>query len=172
MSQNQRPKRHWPGCLLALLVVATGVKHFLNTQFDNFKNEAEHRSNSIAEAREKGTLIQELDWQPRDIVVDGQPVVLLEAWIEQRHLHSHRFVWIPSIERLDGTNLCVRYQWQAGEKWYLGNREYPRHTRWTSDDNHVYSFAIGEWDRQPLTLSVTNMLKERETVAELTFRPK
>jgi hypothetical protein len=83
---------------------ATLVKALLNG-FDDFKAVGETESWTVAEARDRGVLVEELALVPAELDVPGGRVRFGEAWVEERALSGHRLVWLPSEERVGGYRL-------------------------------------------------------------------
>jgi hypothetical protein len=153
--------------------VATVVKWVINEAFDNFKGEVEHHSWSIAEARSKGTLVRELEWTPRMVAVDGKQIPILEAWIEERHLNGHRYVWIPTAHRLSGTNLCVLSYAEDADKW---RHECPLapsvlHTTY-SQGKALKVYPIHFKEGEPITLYIRRPFPDESILAELKLHPR
>jgi hypothetical protein len=174
MALQRSERRFLLGCLLPLAVAATVAKHLLNEGFDNFKGELEHRSLSIFEARSKGTLVRELTWDPGAVVVDGKPIAIQEAWIEERHLMTHRFVWFPHAERIGGVNLCVRVDPATAKDWTLvlpGGRRACE----CVEGRIVYFTPLEQWagDALPLRVERTGAGSvERTVLTTLTLTPR
>ncbi|MBN9523822.1 hypothetical protein J0H58_35815 [bacterium] len=80
---------------------ATAVKAVLNHLFDDFKARGERESESLDEARERGILVAEVVADPTEAEFPGGRIRFGRAWVEERSLPTHRFVWFP-VERRKG----------------------------------------------------------------------
>jgi hypothetical protein len=90
--------------MLAVTAIATLIKGALNV-LGNL-----HISvipcHSVKEARERGTLIAELDITPRTLEINGQTIEFDEAWIEEAADPDHHFVWFSYYRRVGYYYLC------------------------------------------------------------------
>jgi hypothetical protein len=92
------------------LTLATIAKAMYNAAFDDFKGEGQTFSESIEEAKLRGTFVCELQPQPQEMTIEGTTVKFQEAWIEERALLTHCFVWFPCNRRIGGYSLCFTLQ--------------------------------------------------------------
>src|SRR5271169_3173457 len=88
--------------LIAVGGVATLIKSEENSYTEDFKSEGETFSMTMAQAKKRGTLVAELEVTPSELRVDQVTVRFNEAWLEERALSTHRYVWFPYEKRVGG----------------------------------------------------------------------
>jgi hypothetical protein len=98
--------------VVGILLLATLVKFLHNLLNADF---SQSYSFSVAEAREKGTLVQELAVDPAELTWHGSRVRFKEAWLERRVIQGHFLVWWPYYRRLGGYDLCFTLDEQSGQ---------------------------------------------------------
>ena len=104
---RSRSLKLWLYTLLALGGAATAVKAGLNYLSDDFKNRGELESLTLEEARDRGILVKALTAEPNELAFDDRRIRVTQAWIEERSLPAHRFVWLPGERRTGGWRLHV-----------------------------------------------------------------
>ncbi len=104
MSQPTTSKKTWLWVFL-IFALATVVKALLNAGFDDFKGEGTTYSFSAGDAKGRGVLVAELIADPPEVEVGGGSIRFGEAWLEERSLSTHCFVWFPVERRTGGYRL-------------------------------------------------------------------
>jgi hypothetical protein len=94
-----------PVILVGLACAATAVHAVYNYCFEDFKGRGEYESWSLEEARERGILVTELVAEPRELQVGSGRIQFGQAWIEERSMPTHHFVWLPDERRIGGYRL-------------------------------------------------------------------
>ena len=91
------------GLVIGLLMLATAVKLVHNVLYGDFP---QSYSFTVAEARDKGTLVREMTAQPPELTWRGVRVHFNEVWLARRAIEDHFLVWWPYFRGLGGYDLC------------------------------------------------------------------
>lgn len=107
----KRIRRRYKYVLIALAILITSIIGFVwlstvvNDSYSQYWS-----SLSVAEAEERGILLEKLVVEPRTVYSGIYKVDFLEAWVEQGSQNRHRFIFFNTVEKLPFTRFVVHYQ--------------------------------------------------------------
>jgi hypothetical protein len=143
--------------------IATATKAFLNHLFDDFKGRGEQESETLAEARERGILVSVVVADPGEVEYQGGRIRFGQAWVEERSLRTHRFIWFPTERRRGGYRLQFTAKLTGGteSEWpMLVPDDAGYGVSLVPGDTRVYDVPIESPDVLGLRLSVVRSWKD------------
>jgi hypothetical protein len=118
---GRRAKEMLWGAVAVVVLLATGIKYFINDVGDAFYK-AYHRPESISvdDAKRQGILVTRFKIEPSVLSKDGYSYDIGEAWLEAGYRPRHLLIRISYYELADWSSLCIRPR----THWYQNTYSY------------------------------------------------
>ncbi|MHB1561631.1 MAG: hypothetical protein ACYC61_29630 [Isosphaeraceae bacterium] len=141
MKTGREKRRIWITVLVVLFALATAAKLALNELNRSLYHAYNSpQSESVADARKRGILLDELRIAPRELSSHDRTYEIEEAWLEIAYEPRTFLVWIDYSSRTDWAYLCIR----------------PK-THWHHDS---YSYWLDPEFREPFTIEGSGRYRE------------
>jgi hypothetical protein len=143
--------------------VTTDAKAAWNAAFEDLKGRGEQESDTPDEARERGILVAAVVADPGEVEIPGGRIRFGRAWVEERSLPTHCFVWLPAERRRGGYRLHFTAQVIGGNEspWPFAVLDDAGHGQpLVPDDTRVYYLPIESTDVRGVRLSVLQSWKD------------